>query len=225
MHEPTPTRETGAGSPSSSRMLASYFTDIEQLLEEQRWDAALREACDLPRIAVALSDPQLRCSGEEVGVWCRQWIPAAQAPGDVPGVATGQAADPSQRPSPPARCAACSCGGTSAPRPAASPRRDRGPGSRGDRRRWKPAAPSSVPRGAGMRAAAATTPPCRPTSRASRFCASRASLHPRLDPAAEWDPDLAALGRLPRLNRHSMRRSRAMFRRSTLLHCSQWTYA
>lgn len=94
MHEPTPTRETGAGSPSSSRMLASYFTDIEQLLEEQRWDAALREACDLPRIAVALSDPQLRCSGEEVGLWCRQWIPAAQAPGDVPGVATGQAADP-----------------------------------------------------------------------------------------------------------------------------------
>jgi hypothetical protein len=55
-------------------MLASYLTDIEQLLDEQRWDAALREACDLPRIAVALSDPQLRCSGEEVGMWCRQWM-------------------------------------------------------------------------------------------------------------------------------------------------------
>ncbi len=64
----------GAGVPSSSRMLASYLTDIEQLLDEQRWDAALNEACDLPRIAVALSDPQLRCSGEEVGQWCEQWI-------------------------------------------------------------------------------------------------------------------------------------------------------
>lgn len=64
--------------PSSSRMLASYLTDIEQLLEEQRWDAALREAADLPRIAVALSDPQLRASGEDVGLWCRQWIPAGE---------------------------------------------------------------------------------------------------------------------------------------------------
>jgi hypothetical protein len=68
-------------------MLASYLTDIEQLLDEQRWDAALNEACDLPRIAVALSDPRLRCSGEEVGQWCEQWIgpqadqaePAAEA--------------------------------------------------------------------------------------------------------------------------------------------------
>ena len=58
-------------------MLASYFTDIEQLMEEHRWDAALREACDLPRIAVALSDPHLRCSGEEVATWCRQWVRAA----------------------------------------------------------------------------------------------------------------------------------------------------
>lgn len=68
-------------------MLASYLTDIEQLLDEQRWDAALREACDLPRIAVALSDPQLRCSGEEVGLWCRQWVApeseAAQPPTDA----------------------------------------------------------------------------------------------------------------------------------------------
>lgn len=57
-------------------MLTGYLTDIEQLLEEQRWDAALREACELPRIAVALSDPQLRCSGEAVGVWCQQWLEA-----------------------------------------------------------------------------------------------------------------------------------------------------
>jgi hypothetical protein len=65
---PTPT------SPSSSRMIASYLTDIEQLLDEQRFDAALREASDLPRIAVALADPQLRSSGEEVRNWCQEWV-------------------------------------------------------------------------------------------------------------------------------------------------------
>src|ERR1700730_5570536 len=61
-------------SPSSSRMLAGYLTDIEQLLHEQEGDAALREAFDLPRIAVALTDPQLRCSGEQMKTWCEQWI-------------------------------------------------------------------------------------------------------------------------------------------------------
>src|SRR4030081_28883 len=61
-------------SPSSSRMLAGYLTDIEQLLDEQQGDAALREAFDLPRIAVALTDPQLRCSGEQMKTWCEQWI-------------------------------------------------------------------------------------------------------------------------------------------------------
>jgi len=61
-------------SPSSSRMIATYLTDIEQLLDEQRWDAALREASDLPRIAVALADPQLRSSGEEIRNWCQEWI-------------------------------------------------------------------------------------------------------------------------------------------------------
>lgn len=69
----------GPTTPSSSRMLASYLTDIEQLLDEQRWDAALREACDLPRIAVALSNPQLRCSGEDIGSWCAQWLPRSDA--------------------------------------------------------------------------------------------------------------------------------------------------
>lgn len=90
----------GAHAPSSSRMLASYFTDIEQLLDDQSWDAALREACDLPRIAVALSDPELRCSGEDVATWCRQWLrPPAEdgnaglsahhsAVGDAPAVPT-----------------------------------------------------------------------------------------------------------------------------------------
>jgi len=55
-------------------MLAGYLTDIEQLLEEQRWDAALLQACDLPRIAVALSDPELRASDMAVDHWCRQWV-------------------------------------------------------------------------------------------------------------------------------------------------------
>src|SRR2546429_9841185 len=62
------------GSPSSSRMLARYLTDIEQLLDEQHGEAALREAFDLPRIAVALTDPELRSSGEQLKSWCRQWI-------------------------------------------------------------------------------------------------------------------------------------------------------
>ena len=52
--------------PSSSRMLTSYMTDIEQLLDEQHWEAALREALELPRIAVALSDPHLSVSGERL---------------------------------------------------------------------------------------------------------------------------------------------------------------
>lgn len=55
-------------------MLASYLTDIERLLDEQHGDAALREAFDLPRIAVALTDPQLRCSDEQLRSWCREWI-------------------------------------------------------------------------------------------------------------------------------------------------------
>ncbi len=60
--------------PSSSRMLARYLTDIEQLLDEQLGEAALRDAFDLPRIAVALTDPELRCSGERMKTWCQQWI-------------------------------------------------------------------------------------------------------------------------------------------------------
>ena len=36
--------------PSSSRMVAAYLADIEQLLDAQRREAALREALDLPRI-------------------------------------------------------------------------------------------------------------------------------------------------------------------------------
>ena len=62
-------------------MLASYFSDIEQMLDDKSYDAALREACDLPRIAVALSDPQLRSTGEDVATWCRQWLRSATAEG------------------------------------------------------------------------------------------------------------------------------------------------
>jgi hypothetical protein len=61
-------------SPSSSRMLAGYLTDVEQLIEAQRWDAALCEAYDLPRIAAALTDPTLHSSGERQKNWCEQWI-------------------------------------------------------------------------------------------------------------------------------------------------------
>jgi hypothetical protein len=60
--------------PSSSRMLTSYMTDVEQLLDEQQWEAALREALDLPQIAVALSDPQLSVTRERLKAWCDEWI-------------------------------------------------------------------------------------------------------------------------------------------------------
>src|SRR5882757_2275222 len=61
-------------SPSSSRMLANYLADIEQLLDEQQWEAALREALDLPLLAVSVGDPQLRTSDERRKAWCHEWI-------------------------------------------------------------------------------------------------------------------------------------------------------
>src|SRR5256885_275146 len=64
--------------PCSSRMLTNYLADIEQLLSEHRWDAALREAFDLPQIAVALADPQLRSSSERVKRWCGEWVRALE---------------------------------------------------------------------------------------------------------------------------------------------------
>ncbi len=60
--------------PSSSRMLTNYLADIEQQLDEQRWDSAMRDALELPQIAVALGDPRMRSSGERGSQWCRQWI-------------------------------------------------------------------------------------------------------------------------------------------------------
>ncbi len=57
-HSASQVRRSHPGAvPSDSRMLTNYLADIEQLLCEQRWEAALREACDLPQIAVALADP------------------------------------------------------------------------------------------------------------------------------------------------------------------------
>jgi hypothetical protein len=55
-------------------MLTSYLYDIEQLLDEQRWEPALREALDLPQIAVALSDPHLHAAADKIKSWCDEWI-------------------------------------------------------------------------------------------------------------------------------------------------------
>lgn len=60
--------------PSSSRMLTNYLADVEQNLDEHRWEVALRDVADLPKIAVALTDPQLTSSGERCKAWCEQWI-------------------------------------------------------------------------------------------------------------------------------------------------------
>lgn len=73
-------------SPSSSRMFASYLLSIEQLLDARRWEAALREARDLPRIAVALADPHLRSSSESVTTWCQDWIRPPGAERDAQGL-------------------------------------------------------------------------------------------------------------------------------------------
>ncbi|MGH8295124.1 MAG: hypothetical protein ACRETZ_06470 [Steroidobacteraceae bacterium] len=72
--------------PSSSRMLAGYLSDIELLLEERRWEQALRESFDLPQIAVALSDARMQVSVDRVQAWCDRWVtqgedaPAASDP-------------------------------------------------------------------------------------------------------------------------------------------------
>jgi hypothetical protein len=90
MHDPhvhvpsprTPTLPPALGpraAPSSSRMFAKYLNDLGQLLDERRWEAAAREANDLPRIAVALSDAHLHARLEEIRNWCQLWIRPAQA--------------------------------------------------------------------------------------------------------------------------------------------------
>lgn len=68
--------------PSSSRMLTNYLADVEQNLDEHRWELALRDVVDLPRIAVALTDPELRSSGERCKAWCEQWVRPLSAAND-----------------------------------------------------------------------------------------------------------------------------------------------
>ena len=69
-------------------MLASYLSDIELLLEEQRWEQALREAFDLPQIAVALSDAHMQGAVDRVRAWCARWLqPAEEAPATDPDAA------------------------------------------------------------------------------------------------------------------------------------------
>jgi hypothetical protein len=72
--------------PCSSKMLTTYLADIEQMLDEQTWDAALREATDLPSIAVALADPQLRSSSETIQRWFADWVRPNQTDGDSRGL-------------------------------------------------------------------------------------------------------------------------------------------
>jgi len=67
-------------------MLASYLTDIERLLDEHRSEVALREAFDLPRLAVALSDPRLHCLPEQVTRWCQEWVRPPGADHDAQGL-------------------------------------------------------------------------------------------------------------------------------------------
>ena len=66
--------------PSSSRMLTNYLADVEQNLDEHRWEMALRDVVDLPKIAVALGDPELTSSNERCKAWCQEWVrPASVA--------------------------------------------------------------------------------------------------------------------------------------------------
>ncbi len=74
------------GTPTASRMFAKYLNDIGQLLDERRLEAAAREANDLPRIAVALADAQLRSSAAEITNWCQRWIRPPRAEGDAHGL-------------------------------------------------------------------------------------------------------------------------------------------
>ena len=82
----TPGGHRSAAAPSSSRMLAAYFGDIEQLLDAHRREPALREALDLPRLAVALADPQLKSTQEGVKRWCEEWIRPPGADRDAQGL-------------------------------------------------------------------------------------------------------------------------------------------
>src|ERR1700761_6789948 len=68
--------------PSSSRMITNYLADVEQNLDEHRWELALRDVVDLPQIAVALTHPELKISREQCAAWCEQWIRPSNAAND-----------------------------------------------------------------------------------------------------------------------------------------------
>ena len=68
--------------PSSSRMLTTYLADVEQMLDEHRWDLAMRDALDLPAIAVALSDPALTASTDRCMGWCDCWLDRTDSEAD-----------------------------------------------------------------------------------------------------------------------------------------------
>lgn len=55
-------------------MFANYVSNIEQLLDDESWEQAIRQAADLPRIAVALAHPSLECTASSVSEWCQLWI-------------------------------------------------------------------------------------------------------------------------------------------------------
>ena len=67
-------------------MFAAYLADIERLLDAQRREVALREALDLPSIAVALADPRLSSSRERAMSWCQEWIRPPGAERDAQGL-------------------------------------------------------------------------------------------------------------------------------------------
>src|SRR3954452_10622740 len=68
--------------PSSSRKLTNYLADVEQNLDEQRWELAMRDVIELPKIAVALANPEMRSSREQCVAWCEQWLRPPNAAND-----------------------------------------------------------------------------------------------------------------------------------------------
>src|ERR1700753_3153539 len=68
--------------PSASRMLTNYLADVEQNLDEHRWDLALRDVLDLPAIAVALTNPQMSSTADECRAWCARWVRPSHAAND-----------------------------------------------------------------------------------------------------------------------------------------------
>src|SRR6516225_7884769 len=86
-HAPAvPVAHRTPSAPSSSRMFAAYLADIERLLDAQRREVALREALDLPSIAVALADPRLSSSRERAMSWCQECIRPPGAERDAQGL-------------------------------------------------------------------------------------------------------------------------------------------